>query len=414
MIPVQIVWKEDRESGHCRRLRQLPIRKHRFSTARFGSLLLCWITAPLVLGIPSLGFGCSQPVSAFTSSAIPTIHRKQTNNSFKNKTATNIALGSTEGNNNGISSNGEEHDGDAVAISPQTPPSSPLSNSVAVVVALCSYPILRLRAWKEQVQKGYDRRVNADPSFLGKSITEVFVAAGTQLMAEWNRRGASRMIHELDFVVPAILTAVFGKYYSMWRTAKTLDGVEAGAIKSSEMGDPILFGRLPVPTNAFQPCMADGVTLPTLQQRLGSFLAPVPALFRAGTIASSVGYGIAALLVAVRSKLMPSFQTETIPVNILYASIYTGCFMAVVSNLRYQVLQGVVEPIVIDRWIFSGIGITQDEEKNDIEPSGNERRQSIVVLRSFVILAVRWMNGLLGSVLAISGMRFLGLQRVKG
>ena len=91
--------------------------------------------------------------------------------------------------------------------------------------------------------------------------------------------------------------------------------------------------------------------------------------------------------------------------------------MAVVSNIRYQFLQGVVEPIVIDRWIFSGISsssITDNNEKNEVEPSIDVgRRQSLVLLRSFVIFAVRWMNGLLGSVLAISGMRLLGVQRMK-
>jgi len=339
-------------------------------------------------------------VTAFTTSSIPSIHRKRINNKHS------------------INSNDEGHDGDTVATSPQTSPNSPFSNAIRVAYALYSSPVLSLRSWKEQVQKGYYGRVNADPSFLGKSITEVLVAAGTQLMAEWNRRGASRMIHEIDFVVPAVLTAVFGKYYSMWRTAKTLDGDETNAKKVSDIGDPILFGHLPVPTNAFQPRMADGVTLPTLHQRLGSFLAPVSPLFCAGTIASSVGYGTAAILVAVRSRLRPSFQTETIPVNVLHASMYTGCFMAVVSNIRYQFLQGVVEPIVIDRWVFSGIGssITDDNEKNEIEPARDVfgRRQSLVVVRSFMIFAVRWMNGLLGSVLAISGMRLLGLQRMKG
>ena len=74
-------------------------------------------------------------------------------------------------------------------------------------------PLRDACSWNEQVRKAYRKRTNADPSFFGKSVTEVLVAAGTQLMAEWNRRGASRMISELDFVVPAVLTAVFGKYY---------------------------------------------------------------------------------------------------------------------------------------------------------------------------------------------------------
>ena len=67
--------------------------------------------------------------------------------------------------------------------------------------------------WKLQLKNAYDRRVNADPSFFSKSITEIIVAAGTQLMAELNRRGVSRIIPELDFVLPAIFAAIFGKYY---------------------------------------------------------------------------------------------------------------------------------------------------------------------------------------------------------
>ncbi len=75
------------------------------------------------------------------------------------------------------------------------------------------YPLQEARSWNDKVRRAYRKRTNADPSFFAKSVTEVLVAAGTQLMAEWNRRGASRVISELDFVVPAVLTAVFGKYY---------------------------------------------------------------------------------------------------------------------------------------------------------------------------------------------------------
>ena len=65
-----------------------------------------------------------------------------------------------------------------------------------------------------RISKGYQRRKNADRQFVQKSLVEILVAAGTQLMAEWNRRGSFRTILlQIDFVIPAVLTAVFGKYY---------------------------------------------------------------------------------------------------------------------------------------------------------------------------------------------------------
>jgi hypothetical protein len=67
--------------------------------------------------------------------------------------------------------------------------------------------------WSQELGEGYRCRIAADPSFPQKSLTEVLMAAGSQFAAEWNRRGSDRLIPEADFVVPAILTAVFGKYY---------------------------------------------------------------------------------------------------------------------------------------------------------------------------------------------------------
>ena len=211
------------------------------------------------------------------------------------------------------------------------------------------------------------------------------------------------------------LVAFFQHCHSMWRTAKTLNdnGEEDNMKNTSSSEDSSLFG-VSVPTNAFQSRMADGTTIPTRKQRLGSFLAPIPALFRAGTIASSVGYGIVAFLVSLRTWLIPSYRTETIPVNVLYASVYTGCFMAIVSNVRYQVLQGLVEPILIDRWIFACLGASdEDKTKNNGAQNKREARRTLLVMRSAIIFMVRWLNGLLGSILAINGMRMFGLQRLK-
>ena len=199
----------------------------------------------------------------------------------------------------------------------------------------------------KNVKVGYEQRIAADPSFPAKSITEVFLAAGTQLTAELERRGSARFLPELDFIAAGVLTAIAGKYYSMWRVAPTSRQVEPDQATVSQ--EPMLWGRIAVPTNAFQRTLLDGVTKPTLGQRLGSFLLPIGPLFRAGFLASSIGYGLVSFMIGLRTLLLPDFVSQTKNVNVLYASIYTGAFMAVVSNIRYQVLQGLGE--TASRWI---------------------------------------------------------------
>mmetsp|Transcript_50679 Transcript_50679/g.122265 ORF Transcript_50679/g.122265 Transcript_50679/m.122265 type:complete len:178 (+) Transcript_50679:446-979(+) len=177
----------------------------------------------------------------------------------------------------------------------------------------------------------------------------------------------------------------------MWRVARTLDDSKSQSDKDTKGSskDVLLFGRMKVPTNAFQPYLLDGITRPTIIQRLGSFLAPVGPLFRAGMISSAVGYGIGALLVQIRSMLVPDFVPLTVPINIFHACVYTGCFMAIVSNIRYQILQGLVEPCI------------------------DKAFAKVPLLRPIVIFVTRYLNGLLGSILAISGMRFFDLQKLK-
>ena len=233
------------------------------------------------------------------------------------------------------------------------------------------------------VSTGYQQRVAADSSFPTKAVTEIILAVGTQLAAEWNRRGASHLRLELDFVVAGVLTACYGKFYSMWRVAPS-----KMSESESYSTDTVVFG-CPVPTNAFQNTLLDGTTVPTLGQRLLSLVAPMPSLFNAGVMASMVGYGLTALLIALRTIVMPTYVAATRSVNVLYASLYTGAFMSVVSNLRYQVLQGIVEPKLIDRL------------------------KGFPVVHSVMLVGVRMANGLLGSILAIAGMKLLGLQRLK-
>jgi hypothetical protein len=252
-----------------------------------------------------------------------------------------------------------------------------------------------LKSIARPIVKGYARRIKADPSFALKSVTEVFLAAGTQFTAELSKRGADRIVPEIDFVFAGVLTAVAGKYYSMWRVAPTLLDDENDELDNNDNlkgkadDQQVRLGNMIVPTNAFQPTMSDGISKPTRQQRLGSIIAPMVPLFRAGILASAVGYGFTAFLIAFRSFCMPDYVPATQNINIIHACIYTGGFMALVSNLRYQLLQGIIEPS-IDRCF-----------------------QKIPTFRAFLVFSVRWANGFLGSYLAITGMKAMGLQKLK-
>lgn len=246
--------------------------------------------------------------------------------------------------------------------------------------------------WSQRIAVGYKRRVTADPTFPLKSIAEGLLAASTQFAAEVHARGISNLLPQADFVVPAILTAIAGKYISMWKTAPTQLSSNENVTTVSDLTkvftmEPKLFQMI-VPTNAFQKTMLDGTTIPTYSQRIGSLIVPMAPLFCAGCIASFLGYGFAAAMIQLRTWLLPSYQPQTQAVNVIFASVYTGAFMAVASNLRYQLLQGIVEPTV------------------------NRLFHRVVGVRAGLILAIRVCNGMLGSTLAIAGMKLLCIQRL--
>ncbi len=176
-----------------------------FSIPRFLPFLLCYILVIFVhVAEPVAAFSC--PKTSIGLGISPS-HRIRNG---KNHTSDGVLLNSAS---QGIP-DGDEDEAQAAEQRPR----------------LFSSSLGEVRSWNEKVRTAYRRRTNADPSFFAKSVTEVLVAAGTQLMAEWNRRGAARMATELDFVVPAVLTAVFGKYYRCVEKERKIANAEKSRI----------------------------------------------------------------------------------------------------------------------------------------------------------------------------------------
>ncbi|KAL3786665.1 hypothetical protein ACHAW5_000667 [Stephanodiscus triporus] len=284
------------------------------------------------------------------------------------------------------------------------------------------------------VREGYAQRVAADPSFPHKSALEVVLAVVGQCVAEWGSRGRDRLPVEIDFVfarqewsplysssisfdalsfLSFVCTRIIsGKYYSMWKVAKT---VGSGGVAAGANGGTLSTWRDNVPTNAFQPTLFDGRTAPSLSSRFLAIVLPMPELFRAGAIASAIGYGLTSALIGLRAIIAPHYVVATSPVPVHLAVLFTGIFVATVSNVRYQVLQGIVEPYMIDG-AFSKIERALCKDRGGGRASGriSGRLKLLRNSKRIVVILVRYANGVFGSWIAIRGMRVLGLQRLKG
>lgn len=163
-------------------------------------------------------------------------------------------------------------------------------------------------------------------------------------------------------VVAGVLTALAGKLFASFQAAPSA----AGAAR---------------PTNAFQRNLA-------FDQRISAVVRPTPRLFALGFVAAALGYGLTALLSALRDAVGAA-RAPPPPVNILGAAAYTGLFVAVVSNVTYQILQGLVEYRLV-------------------EPATTDAPKT----RATLLFLGRAARSLLASSLAIRGMQLSGLQAV--
>ncbi|CAD6333932.1 unnamed protein product [Miscanthus lutarioriparius] len=227
---------------------------------------------------------------------------------------------------------------------------------------------------------GFKERLLADDLFLTKVGIECGVGIFTKTAAEYEKR-RENFVKELDFVIADVVMAIVADFMLVWLPAPTVSLQPPLAVNSGAVAK--FFYNCP--DNAFQVALSG--TSYSLLQRVGAILRNGAKLFAVGTSASLVGTGVTNALIKARQAASKDFDGEVENLPILSTSVAYGVYMAVSSNLRYQVLAGVIE-------------------QRMLEPLLHQHK----LVLSAASFAVRTGNTFLGSLLWIDYARWVGVQ----
>lgn len=245
-------------------------------------------------------------------------------------------------------------------------------------------------AWLMQFG-GFRERLLADPGFLVKVAIEVGIGICTKTTAEYAKRG-EQFESQLDFVFANICMALVADFMLVWLPAPTYAANKSAMAATKNGGFLAPLNNLfkGCPDNAFQK-VPPGYQPFTLGQRCGAVVRNGAKLFGVGFFASLLGVGLTNGLIAVRELMDPTFVPLNAPQDVATMSAAYGLYMASSSNLRYQVLAGILEERGIEVLFKSN--------------------PAICAALSF---AVRTGNTFLGSLLWVDFLNILGIQKIGG
>lgn len=228
---------------------------------------------------------------------------------------------------------------------------------------------------------GFKERLLADDLFLAKVAMECGVGIFTKTAAEYERR-RENFFKELEIVFADVVMAIIADFMLVYLPAPTVSlrpplAVSAGKIAKFFHG---------CPDNAFQVALSG--TSYSFLQRIGAIVRNGAKLFAVGTTSSLVGTAVTNALINARKAVDKSSAAEVENVPILSTSVAYGVYMAVSSNLRYQVLAGVIEQRIL-------------------EPMLHQHK----LMLSAICFAVRTGNTFLGSLLWVDYARLIGIQK---
>ncbi|KAJ0806088.1 hypothetical protein HanPI659440_Chr02g0085681 [Helianthus annuus] len=202
-----------------------------------------------------------------------------------------------------------------------------------------------------------------------------------QTAAEYEKR-KENFSKELEIVFADVVMAVVADFMLVYLPAPTVSlrppiSVNAGRIAKFFYN---------CPDNAFQTAL--GGTSYSLLQRLGAIARNGAKLFPVGTASSLVGTVVTNTLINAKKAVQKSSVEEIENIPVLSTSVGYGVYMAISSNLRYQLLAGVLEQRLLEPLLH----------------------QHKLMLRAACFI-VRTGNTYLGSLLWVDYARLVGLQK---
>ncbi|XP_057995859.1 protein RETICULATA-RELATED 4, chloroplastic [Hevea brasiliensis] len=234
---------------------------------------------------------------------------------------------------------------------------------------------------------GFKERLLADDLFFAKVGIECGVGIFSKTAAEYERR-RENFFKELEIVFADVVMAIIADFMLVYLPAPT---VSLRPPLTSSTG-PIAKFFYNCPDNAFQHLINSNFSSYMLRVTVSSSIMQRNGakLFAAGTTSSLVGTVLTNALINARKAVDKSSAGEVENVPILSTSVAYGVYMAVSSNLRYQVLAGVIEQRIL-------------------EPLLHQHK----LMLSAICFAVRTGNTYLGSLLWVDHARLIGIQKAK-
>ncbi|KAL1539948.1 Protein RETICULATA-RELATED 4, chloroplastic [Salvia divinorum] len=227
---------------------------------------------------------------------------------------------------------------------------------------------------------GFKERLLADDLFLAKVGIECGVGLFTKTAAEYQRR-KENFFNELEVVFADVVMAIIADFMLVYLPAPTVSlspplAQNAGRIAKFFYSCPANAFQIALPGSSF-----------SLLQRMGGVVRNGAKLFAVGTTSSLVGTVVTNALINARKAVKDSDQHGVENVPVIKTSVAYGVYMSISSNLRYQVLAGVIE-------------------QRCLEPLLHQHK----LFLSAICFAVRTGNTFLGSLLWVDYARFIGIQ----